>query len=624
MGIYVKSGGVLAPAATSKGLQGLQGIQGIKGDKGDPGGWVASGLAPANLNTATTAGLYLMTFTAASAAGSNAPIALEGHVEVIKYGTTYVLQRYSVANVNNNYTYTRTSADNGATWTVWALIGSKPVSDHVAAADPHTQYAKKAGDTFTGAHIFTGTLSQEVGTGLDAEISAKAQDATRASSFTMWRGGARKALVGVSGATGDDKFRIYHYGRGKALMEQVSGTSDDLVFAGAIRTHGASGPSFLSGTGSPDGVVAANPGSRFIDTNATNGIVEWVKVSSLGPGGWKPVVLQPSAGTGWADNTLAKPMYSNIQSASTTGALEIAFPVTATGSVMPHVEVEIHQYIGNIAQRVVIKASTYAQSSGNFSNSRASVDIEGGHYNAASNVYLRPKVRWYRSADKATLYLVIGDFTDTWQYPQVNVRRITNAYYGGDISPSPTYNWITTEAAGTTQSTALLSTPDGTVLLTGTPEGNVAATVGTRAIDQNATSGAVEWIKASGTGTTGWKVVYGDTGSRTVTSSLTAGAAVGSGGAVVIRRMGDTVHLMFNMIKSADATTTGRNALVIPSGFRPVSAVYSRSYQNVNAYAASSDVYFGSLFANAGTPADYITFTYLTSEAWPTTLPGTA
>ena len=48
----------------------------------------------------------------------------------------------------------------------------------------------------------------------------------------------------------------------------------------------------------------------------------------------------------------------------------------------------------------------------------------------------------------------------------------------------------------------------------------IAAQVGSRYIDINATCGAVEWIKASGTGTTGWVVAYGDTGWRNDFSSL--------------------------------------------------------------------------------------------------------
>ena len=49
---------------------------------------------------------------------------------------------------------------------------------------------------------------------------------------------------------------------------------------------------------------------------------------------------------------------------------------------------------------------------------------------------------------------------------------------------------------------------------TGSPEGVVTATPGTEYLDTAGTCGAWRWIKVSGTGTTGWKVTYGDTGWR--------------------------------------------------------------------------------------------------------------
>ena len=51
---------------------------------------------------------------------------------------------------------------------------------------------------------------------------------------------------------------------------------------------------------------------------------------------------------------------------------------------------------------------------------------------------------------------------------------------------------------------------------TGFPEGVVTAAVGTYYTDTAATNGALRWVKATGTGNTGWKVVYGDTGWRNV------------------------------------------------------------------------------------------------------------
>ena len=55
---------------------------------------------------------------------------------------------------------------------------------------------------------------------------------------------------------------------------------------------------------------------------------------------------------------------------------------------------------------------------------------------------------------------------------------------------------------------------------TGMPEGNVKASVGTYYTDTVATNGAIRWIKTRGSDKTGWKVVYGDTGWRSVPQIL--------------------------------------------------------------------------------------------------------
>lgn len=50
----------------------------------------------------------------------------------------------------------------------------------------------------------------------------------------------------------------------------------------------------------------------------------------------------------------------------------------------------------------------------------------------------------------------------------------------------------------------------------GMPNGRVTASIGTTYVDTEMTNGALKWIKKSGTGNTGWKVVEGDTGWLTV------------------------------------------------------------------------------------------------------------
>ena len=59
--------------------------------------------------------------------------------------------------------------------------------------------------------------------------------------------------------------------------------------------------------------------------------------------------------------------------------------------------------------------------------------------------------------------------------------------------------------------------PLGSFMGTGSPEGAVSAPVGSIYVDSAATNGAIRWIKTSGTGSTGWRVEYGDTGWRDYT-----------------------------------------------------------------------------------------------------------
>lgn len=66
---------------------------------------------------------------------------------------------------------------------------------------------------------------------------------------------------------------------------------------------GTSGPRVMAGTGSPEGVVTAPPGSTFTQTNATNdvkGWIRWNKATGTGSSGW---VVGPEYDTGWRDMT---------------------------------------------------------------------------------------------------------------------------------------------------------------------------------------------------------------------------------------------------------------------------------------------------------------------------------
>ena len=167
---------------------------------------------------------------------------------------------------------------------------------------------------------------------------------------------------------------------------------------------------------------------------------------------------------------------------------------------------------------------------------------------------------------------------------------------------------------------------------TGFPEGVVTAPVGTYYTDTAATNGAIRWVKASGTGNTGWKVVYGDTGWRN-TSSLMDTALV-SAGAWKVRRINDILWFAFDDIQfgNAPAGTADRvlNSTMLPMGFTVGGITYPGSVYALsgpsNGHARVDLITLGSQFrfgASSNTWRLRDTKQWPTKDPWPSTLPGT-
>ena len=155
----------------------------------------------------------------------------------------------------------------------------------------------------------------------------------------------------------------------------------------------------------------------------------------------------------------------------------------------------------------------------------------------------------------------------------------------------------------------------------GSPEGKVAAPVGSIYTDSAATNGAIRWIKTSGTGNTGWRVEYGDTGWRSINDL----ALPSWEGRTKIIRSSNAVYIIGANLRPKQ---TGETALLeIPSGFRPSGDyVYGTGAENgVITHARASIFSPYNLTVNASKVDSWVSFsiTYYTSDAWPTTLPGT-
>lgn len=194
--------------------------------------------------------------------------------------------------------------------------------------------------------------------------------------------------------------------------------------------------------------------------------------------------------------------------------------------------------------------------------------------------------------------------------------------------------------ADSTQSTGLRYTTALRLEGTGSPEGVVTAPVGSIFSDSAATTGAVVWVKYSGSGNTGWKVALGDTGWRNVTASLT-GLDAGNTGTLKLKRLdGGRVVWAFNNLLLGAGTGSVLLWGSVPLGFRPTTQANafsmglanrnnSGTYQE-NIFLNGATIYWVSevnLATGAGTttrPAVGITglVTTLTDDAWPSSLPG--
>ena len=183
---------------------------------------------------------------------------------------------------------------------------------------------------------------------------------------------------------------------------------------------------------------------------------------------------------------------------------------------------------------------------------------------------------------------------------------------------------------------------------TGMPNGVVEAEIGTTYVDKNKTNGALKWIKTTDGGNTGWEVLIGDTGWRTLNSVSRAGNSF-----IKIRRVNNLVTYQFGGLQwgwfgvgkrngpgfvrhnsSGDkgAKLTYPNG--IPEGFRSENSLVGPTYDDKGRpygiwyLGGKSDLNFIQFTFNDPIPTDkdigdirVSAISYLTEEPWPTTLP---
>ena len=183
---------------------------------------------------------------------------------------------------------------------------------------------------------------------------------------------------------------------------------------------------------------------------------------------------------------------------------------------------------------------------------------------------------------------------------------------------------------------------------TGMPNGQIEAPIGTTYVDMNVTNGALKWIKQSGTGNTGWKVLIGDTGWRTLNSVSRAGNSF-----IKIRRVNNLVTYQFGglswgwfgvgrrngpgFLRHNSSGDKGAKVVApngIPEGFRSENSLVGPTYDDKGRpygiwyLGGKSDLNFIQFTFNENIPTDkdigdirVSAVSYITDEDWPTRLP---
>lgn len=165
---------------------------------------------------------------------------------------------------------------------------------------------------------------------------------------------------------------------------------------------------------------------------------------------------------------------------------------------------------------------------------------------------------------------------------------------------------------------------------TGMPEYRVKASVGTYYTDTAATNGAIRWIKTRGSDKTGWKVVYGDTGWRSVPQILSTSMKAS---VVKVRRINNTVYL-YAALTGWAYNWNGGGTAGLPDGLRPNDQMQGPSAgRHGNSYLTWIIQTSGQINAEAASAQNptptlppIVSVSYLPNDnvPWPTTLPGTA
>lgn len=209
-------------------------------------------------------------------------------------------------------------------------------------------------------------------------------------------------------------------------------------------------------------------------------------------------------------------------------------------------------------------------------------------------------------------------------------------------------NLLRTQGEQATKITALENKTGYEIHGTGMPNGRVSAPIGTTYVDTAVTNGALKWIKESGDGDRGWKVLIGDTGWRNLDMLSKLGDST-----LHIRRVNNQVTYKFGGLQwgwfgiirrggagyTEQETDRERNCFIlgrqgVPLGFRTPNSLIGPIYND-------RGVPYGTWYIGNGADVHHLRFqflnpvptdsdigdirvsaiSYYTDDEWPATLP---
>ena len=283
--------------------------------------------------------------------------------------------------------------------------------------------------------------------------------------------------------------------------------------------------------------------------------------------------------------------------------------------------------------------------------SGVSVNKEGNNVTLTYN-YVDGQAKNVSFTDSDTVNIAYDDsglktrLNDLENRPQINVSEFAKK---SEVPSAESVANLTQKFGEQANKIQVLETKAGYEIHgTGMPNGRVTAPIGTTYVDTAVTNGALKWIKESGDGDRGWKVLIGDTGWRTLNSVSRVGNSF-----IKIRRVNNLVTYNFGGLQwgwfgvgrrggpgyMGHGSSGNRGAKVlpvdgIPRGFRtPISLVGPTFDDGGRPYGVwylggTSDSNYIQLTFNNDIPTDrdigdirVSAVSYITDEEWPSTLP---